>query len=912
MLGKLNTEFILALVKRDLWKYFTNPTGYVFITLFIFMSAAAAFWQDRFFLNNLANLDHLNDLFPYLLVFFVPALTMAVWAEERKNSTDELLLTLPATSLEVVLGKYIAVVGVYAASLALSLSHVLVLFWLGSPDLGLVIGNYFGYLLVGMALIALGMLASSLTSNATIAFVLGSLFCATVVFLDKVAALISPGLARAVTPLGVVYHFQDFARGVVSFSGLLFFLSVAAIALFVNVVLVDRRHWPKELEGRPTWIHHTVRAVAMAIAALALVVLFGRTGLRLDTTSERLHSISRETGQLIGALSSDRPVFIQAFISPEVPESHVQTRTNLLDMLRELDALGGSTIQVRIEDTEPFTEVAREAREKFGIVPREVPVLESARAGLATVFMGLAITCGAEEQVIPFMDRGLSSEYELARSIRVVAGTVRKKIGVLDTQIRLFGGLDFQTFQSTPPWPVVAELKKQYEVVQVSKDAEFPADLDGMMVALPSSLPQPALNRLERFIFSGKPTLLMVDPLPLTNLGLAPVEQPGAGRNPFQQQGPPPEAKGDIQALISRLGVRWDASAIVWDSYNPHPDLEYLPPEVVFVGRGNGNPEAFSSEYQASAGLQEAVFLYPGFLESAGHEGIEFSPFLETGTASGRFSYFQMIQRSFFGAQLNRNLPHRPDPQSYVVAAHVFKPEQADSTEQADSEEEGDETEPSTAGILGQLAPSPEGSLNVIVIADLDFISPQFFQIRDQGPENLNFDNVNLFLNAMDTLIGDDSFIALRNKRVRHRTLTRVEAQTQDFITRRMAEEQEAESEAAQALAAAQQRLNERVAEVSQRSDLDQRTKQIMARNLQEVENRRFEVLKSNIESQKEGKVAASKENMEAQLRRIQSGIKTFAVLLPPIPVIVMGILIFLRRQKREREAAQAAHRLRG
>ena len=258
-----------------------------------------------------------------------------------------------------------------------------------------------------------------------------------------------------------------------------------------------------------------------------------------------------------------------------------------------------------------------------------------------------------------------------------------------------------------------------------------------------------------------------------------------------------------------------------------------------------------------------------------------------------------MIQRSFFGAQLNRNLPHRPDPQSYVVAAHVFKPEQADSTEQADSEEEGDETEPSTAGILGQLAPSPEGSLNVIVIADLDFISPQFFQIRDQGPENLNFDNVNLFLNAMDTLIGDDSFIALRNKRVRHRTLTRVEAQTQDFITRRMAEEQEAESEAAQALAAAQQRLNERVAEVSQRSDLDQRTKQIMARNLQEVENRRFEVLKSNIESQKEGKVAASKENMEAQLRRIQSGIKTFAVLLPPIPVIVMGILIFLRRQKR-------------
>src|SRR5262245_57835721 len=261
---KLRMHVIDAIFKRNFQSYFSGVLGYLFIVAFVALGSFLAF-SPTFFANNLANLDQLNAMYPILLLFFVPAITISAWADERKLGTDELLFTLPASDVEVLLGKYLAVLGVYTVALLFSLSHVIVLLFLGNPDLGLMFTTYFGYWITGAALLSAGMVASILTSSDTVGYVLGSFICAGPVFIDKRAPA-----NRLLQGLSVSEQFRDFGLGMIPMGGLLYFLSLTGVMLYLNLVLISRRHWSGGPHRAPMGLHYLARVLALAVLLISL------------------------------------------------------------------------------------------------------------------------------------------------------------------------------------------------------------------------------------------------------------------------------------------------------------------------------------------------------------------------------------------------------------------------------------------------------------------------------------------------------------------------------------------------------------------------------------------------------------------------------------------------------------------
>lgn len=886
----LRMHVIDAVFKRNFLSYFSGVIGYLFIVAFVGLGSFLAF-SPQFFANNLANLDQLNAVFPILLLFIVPAITMSSWADERKLGTDELLFTLPATDLEVLLGKYAAVLGVYTVALFFSVSHVIVLSILGSPDWGLMLTTYFGYWITGAAMLSAGMVASILTNSPTVAYVLGSLICAIPVFIDKLA----PG-NRLIQGLSVSEQFRDFGLGMVPLGGLLYFVSLTALMLYLNLVLISRRHWSGGPQGVPMWVHYLVRTAALALILISVNAVAGAGTRRLDLTSEKLFSVSKTTSGVLESLKAEHPITIQAFVSPDVPRELVQTRTTLIGLLRQYDQIGGNNLRVRIVSTERYTDAADEAK-RYGIEAQEIQSERAGRYVKDDVYMGVVVTGSVDDQVvIPFFDKGTPVEYELTRSIRTVSEAKRKMVGILRTDAQVGGGFDQQSFRQLPEWRIVTELKKQYEVKVVDPMELATASYDVLLAVMPSSLTEPEMANLVSYVKKGKPTLIIDDPFPRFQPGLAPKNpkpRPGGQMAMFMNQGQGQQKadNGEARKLCDVLGIAWNSSETVWDQYNPHPEFAELFDlwqlyNVVYISPGNKARYAFNPDSGITRGLEEIMMFYPGSLRPREGSKLKFEPLLRTSASSMTLPWEDYVSSGFMGmVQLLPSPGFREptNPVAHVIAAHIT------GSTGGGSETDGKEK-------------SSGNEINVVFVSDMDMISNEFFFIRDKEWQDLKLDNIPFVLNAVDELAGDDSFLALRSRRPHHRTLERVEELTREFKDKQAKETAEADSQAKKELDEKRKQLQAEVDKIQADKALDRRTQSIMIKAAEERRRRELEVKEADIQNSKKRKIKESKDRTERAIRRIESNIGWMAVWIPPIPALLLGLVVFASRVKAERQ----------
>jgi ABC-2 type transport system permease protein len=232
-----------AIFKKEFKSYFSLPIAYIFITVFLVLSNWL--FLRGFFLTGQASMRNFFGFMPWMFLFFVPAITMRLWAEEKKLGTMEILMTLPVRDHEVVLGKFFASFCFLILTIALSFPLVVTVAALGNPDGGPIIGSYLGVFLMGGAYLAIGLFISSLTENQIIAFIISIvvIFALIMIGWDMVLFSVPSFFAPIFSYLSIGAHFDSIGRGVIDSRDLIYYFSVIGFFLYLNVRKLETGKW---------------------------------------------------------------------------------------------------------------------------------------------------------------------------------------------------------------------------------------------------------------------------------------------------------------------------------------------------------------------------------------------------------------------------------------------------------------------------------------------------------------------------------------------------------------------------------------------------------------------------------------------------------------------------------------------
>ena len=497
----LDFKNIFTITRKELKSSFDNPTAYVTIAVFLLL------WEFLFFRNAFlageASLRQLYDFLPWLLIIFIPAVTMGAMSQEKSEGTLELLLTHPVREYELLAGKFLGKLAFTAIALAFVFPIAFAFNQFGNLDWGQVAGQYLGAVFLSAVLISLGIFVSSLFASQISSMLVSAaaIFFLIIAGFEFVTASLPLQLAPILERLSALSHFDSMARGVIdlrdvwyAFSGIAVFLSLAYLRLikqkFGNRKQIYRRF-------------QTGITLFIGIAVLTNIVGSSIPG-RLDLTENQAYTLSGATKKTLSDLSD--VVNVTVFVSGKLPVQLQSIQRDLKDILRDYQNFGHGNITVAYKDPLADPQAAEEAR-SFGVTEIQFNTVGQTEFQSQAAYMGLAVSYASNHESIPVIQKTSDLEYQLTSFIKKLTVSDKKKI--------VFVGGHGEKSITGDYAALKKELDKQFSVEEKNlddADSAIPEGTAVLVIAGPSEkITDKARESIKNFIDNGGSALFMID-----------------------------------------------------------------------------------------------------------------------------------------------------------------------------------------------------------------------------------------------------------------------------------------------------------------------------------------------------------------------------------------------------------------
>lgn len=854
---------IKAVFKREFKAYFDSPVAYVFLTAFLVLIAFLTFGVAMLYESRQADLTPFFFWHPWVYLLLVPAATMGLWADERRNGTAELLLTLPITVWEALIGKFLAAWAFLSIALSLTFPVVLSVGYLGDPDWGVVFCGYVGSVLMAGAAAAIGVFASTLSRSSVIGFVasLAMIFALMIVGFNPVVTSVAnwgvPAfIVDAIASASLLTHFESLRRGVVDFADIGYYAGVVVFALAAAKTVTDgRRGASKGLAG----------LAAVAAIAVSAGVILASLSLRIDLTAEKLYTLSSGSKAVLGKLDSD--VTLKYYVSSSAADMPVQLKTyaqRVGNLLKEYDRAAGGRIAVETYDPKPDSD-AEEWAQRYGVEPQSVNPFGS------PVYFGLVAVSGDNEQTLGVLSPSTEAtlEYDITRLVTRVAWPERPVVGVMTSLGDVFGvqmnPMMMQMGQRPPQgWAAFSELSKDYDVRKVDVGAEsIDPEIKTLVLLHAKNLSDRTLYAIDQFVLGGGKLVACVDPFSVKDMIAGRSRQ-----NPMMQSG--------MSDGPSSLGKLFDAWGIGFDTGKIACDLEAstklgngqggVDDNPAFLSLGKDNMDA--GDIMVS-GLSQVMMPFAGsFTFDKKAMGLEFEPVFKT--SKGNSGTLDKMAVQFGGGAKDMSQSEEP----LVLAARLHGTFKTAYPKGPDG----------TNDVSRALS---EGKGSVMLFADSDFLADDFCVRMMKTPfgsiPQLINSNLTLFSNVIEQFAGREELIGVRSRGASNRPFRVVDALEAEAMRKWQRRQNEFEEE----LQNTQQRL---ASLQNKKSDSD---RFILSR---EQQDEILKLRKAQAETRKQLKNV--RKELTSGIDSLGLLVKCLNIVLVPALVVLFGLLRGVSRKR--------------